>query len=143
MSELGVLSHRYDRSAHFSEKLNESVLAVKMVYYNIQGKEKISQEAIEKSRYDLIEIINEIADNLDPKKTQILPSKHFISQNMIGRLYDNKKGSLRFYLEDLRILAKHLTDLSKLTDNDMIILDELCAIGDNESSMIFKKLWLE
>ena len=31
MSVLGILSHRYDNSAHFSEELNESVLTIKMV----------------------------------------------------------------------------------------------------------------
>lgn len=142
MSELGVLSHRYDRSSHFSEKLNESVLVIKMVYYNIPRK-KISQDVIEKSRSDLIEIVNDVINNLDPKKTQIFSNRYFISQNMLKRLYDDKKGSLRFYLDDLRKLVKNLNDLSKLTDNDIVILDELCSIGDNESSMIFKKLWLE
>jgi hypothetical protein len=134
MSELGVLSHRYDRSAHFTEELNESVLIIKMSYYRIEGKEKISKEQLENSQKILIEIITEIADNLDPKKMETPLEKHFISRNLLKTLYTNKRGKLRFYLEDLRTLAEHLNDLSKITEEDIGILDELCAIGDNESS---------
>jgi len=143
MSELGVLSHRYDKSAHFSEELNESVLTIKMVYYKMHGYEKIGEEKIETSKDILIEIITEIGDNLDPKKTIIVPERRFISRNLLKTVYSNKRGRLKFYLEDLKKVAGHLKDFSKMTDDDIVILDELCAFGDNESSMIFRKLWLE
>ena len=84
MSEIGVLSHRYDRSAYFSEELNNSVLTIKMVYHNIHGIEDIGQEKLNKSKEELIEIISEIMENLDPEKTRIDPEKHFISRNLIN-----------------------------------------------------------
>lgn len=143
MSEIGVLSHRYDRSAHFSEELNNSVLTIKMVYYNIHGIEDIGQEKLNKSKEELIEIISEIMENLDPEKTRIDLEKHFISRNLINNLYNMKKGRLKFYLDDLKNAINHLKNISKITEDDIKILDELCSLGNTESSMIFRKLWLE
>jgi len=143
MSEIGVLSHRYDRSAHFSEELNNSVLTIKMIYYKMPGNENISQEKLSESMEELIEIITEILENLDPEKTRIDPEKHYISRNLINNLYNMKKGRIKFYLDDLKNAIDHLKNISKLTKNDIKILDELCSFGNTESSMIFRKLWLE
>lgn len=143
MSELGVLSHRYDRSAQFSEELNNSVLTIKLLYYKMPGKENIKQDQLNRSRDELIEIISEIKENLDPNEIKTIPEKHFISRNLINKLYNTKKGKLNFYLDDLKEIIEHLKDLSKITDEDIKILDELCSLGNTESSMIFRKLWLE
>lgn len=144
MSELGVLSHRYNTLSELSTEINGAVTILKKIYYKLPGMKDLSETQIEDSKDKLFEIMVKIIKNLSPgydlydkdiKDIRPLPT------SFIERIKDSKKGEIPYYVEDLNEVIKHIKNNVTFTEKDIVILDELSSIMDVETSTVFRKFW--
>jgi hypothetical protein len=143
--ELGVLSHGYKTSSYLSEQINKATIILKKVFYKLPGYESIDRKEIESGLRKLHDILLGIEDLLSlqkPRNSHGEEVERGISGGFIEKIRESKSGELNFYIQDLKDLQSHLkAGINSITEKDIIILNELCAIADSETSRIFREMW--
>jgi hypothetical protein len=147
MSDVGVISHEYQRSSELAKKINDALIVVKKAHYQLPSSSVLSDEEISSSQQFLINVLRKLlkafsakaqVDVMEPSSEIDLPG------SLLQRIRTKQKPKLIYYLADLRKAAEHLEQgVNYLTDSDLGLLDDMCAAIDIQTATIFQKFWKE
>ena len=147
MSDVGVISHEYQRSSELAKKINDALIVVKKAHYQLPSSSILSDEEISCSQQFLINVLRKLlkafsakaqVDVMEPSPEIDLPG------SLLQRIRTKQKPKLMYYLADLRKAAEHLEQGGDyLTDSDLSLLDNICAAVDIQTATIFQKFWKE
>lgn len=140
MSQISFLSDQYKQMASTSDKINNSVIALKKQSLIKEGqsqypKLKVSKEELEEACNVLIPFLenvnNAITGNI--QESTFLPS-------LVFEDYKNRLSSNQFLKDDIEELVERLKSGQDVESKNILMLDELLTIIDIERSKLFRKL---
>jgi hypothetical protein len=136
MSELGVLSDRYQRISEWLIRFNEAVMFLKDVYL---GKVQYEAKAVETWMDTIASFLKQIVqDDVDENPSQLLvPEVAILAvQNVVRKNL--------FLLSSVKNIYETLTvDRFKkgLSKADFDVLDKIAAILSENASQAFRRIW--
>jgi hypothetical protein len=140
MSDISVLSGRYDAISKFSTKLNEAILLLKKAALRANQPRKMTVVSdwteTDRAREFLGELLGEIIETLEGRP----PAKSTIPHSLVDdfqKLRVNEPG-LDQVLKNLHL---RLTSFRDLIPEDFEFLDKLLSVVDADVSAVFSKLW--
>ena len=152
MSDIGVISHEYQMSSELAKKINDALIVIKKVHYQLPSGSALSGEEISRNQRFLINVLHKLLESISAKaQTQVHqvnvgePSSEVdVPGSLVQRIRTKQKPKLVHYLADLRKAAEHLEQgTDYLTDSDLSLLDDMCTAIDIQTASIFQKFWKE
>ena len=147
MSDVGVISHEYQKSSELAKRINDALMIVKKVHYQLPSSTALSGERISESRNFIVSILRKLIDAFSAKaQVDVIeaPSEIELPSSLLQRIRTRQRPKLSYYLADLRRAWEHLEQgIEYLTDNDLRLLDDVCAAMDLQTATIFQKFWKE
>ena len=147
MSDVGVISHEYQRSSELAKKINDALIVVKKAHYKLPSSSVLSDKEISCSQQFLINVLRKLLEAFSTKaRVNVMePSSEIdLPGSLLQRIRTKQKPKLIYYLADLRKAAEHLEQgVDHLTDSDLSLLDDICAAMDIQTATIFQKFWKE
>lgn len=142
MSDLSVLTQQYENVAQLSRKLNDAVVATKMVRERLPGVEGIQPDEINACQRQLSGIVADLLASLDGALLPPRPSaRPTIPRSFLARLRRDHSTDLEYFRDDLARVGQRLVrGLCALDDGDVLMLDQLAAAADAETSQVFRRL---
>lgn len=140
MSEISVLSNQYEKLVNTSEKINNSVIALKkkglLNQKNIKLKHpklSLSEKDYSKATDTLIIFLQNLTGLLNENKT---------TEDIPLIVLDNyiKKLSEPYFKDDLNQLINDLKNQKELEERDIRVLDRIISVLDSERTLLFRKL---
>jgi hypothetical protein len=143
MGDVSVLSHEYKAASELSQTINWAVIALKKVRLGLPGAEAITPEQLDTHRRCIAELLDAFvallaftgAHGLDEAIAARIPGA------LVARLQAERRGDLAYYLDDLQqAVARVRQGPAQLTAGDFVLLDQLAAAADAETSNVFRRL---
>jgi recombinational DNA repair ATPase RecF len=140
MSQISFLSDQYKQLAATSDKINNSVIALKK--RNLLKEDnakyphlKISKDEINEASSTLIPFLENVSNALNGniEESDFLPT-------LIFEDYKNRLSSNQYLEEDIKELIEKLKSDSEMESKNILILDDLLSVLDIERSALFRKL---
>lgn len=142
MSEISVLSNQYEKLVQTSDKINNSVIAVKK-------KDLLSRHTIKHQFPKLIltdedfkeamSVLLHFLQNLN----SLINEESNKSDDLPLIILDDYKAKLNespYFKEDLAQLILDIQDSKVLDEKDIKVLDRVLSVLDNERTLLFRKL---
>jgi hypothetical protein len=147
MSDVGVISHEYRKSSELAKRMNDALIIVKKIHYQLPSSTALSGESISESRHLIVSVLRKLLDAFSAKAQVAFietPSEIELPSSLLQRIRTRQRPKLTYYLADLRRASEHLEQgIEYLTDNDLRLLDDVCAAMDLQTTTIFQKFWKE
>lgn len=142
MSEISVLSNQYEKLVQTSDRINNSVIAVKK--NDLLSRKAVKQEfpkliLSEKDFKEAMGILLGFLQNLnsllneESNKSEDLPL-------IILADYKAKLSESPYFKEDLAQLITDIQENKKLDEKDIQVLDRVLSVLDSERTLLFRKL---
>jgi hypothetical protein len=144
MSDLSTLSHEYAANALFADEVNTLILMLKKFFLKTRGKEGISNEEISKTREKLIELLEGILVELNPKSLDsetIKKRSGLIPLEVIEKIRGQYRNEPVYLVEDINELIDRLKYDKQIDSSGFELLDTLCDAADNITSTSFRRFW--
>lgn len=144
MSDLSTLSHEYAANALFADEVNNLILMLKKFFFKTKGKGIISTEEMAKTREKLIEFLEGILVELNPKSLDqdaIKNRKGVIPLEVIERIQEQYRNKLDCFVEDIKNLIDRLKYNKQIDPSGFDLLDKMCDAADNITSTSFRRFW--
>jgi hypothetical protein len=142
MSEITLITKRYDNITDFTSKVNRSVIVFKKKSL-LEDKDnlskypklKLNQEEIEKAEYDLLETLS-LLEKL-PKDADYNSDLTGLSESS-----DLKKFVLNNEADrkEIKMIIQNLKERKPLIKMNFILLDKIISVLDSERNLLFRKL---
>jgi len=138
MSDISILSTRYDSIAKFSTRLNEAILLLKKAALKAGQPVMMLREGSEtdKAREFLGKLSGELIETLDEHFSAKTTIPHSLVEGL-QRLTRNEPN----FNQEVKNLHHRLTHFGDLTQEDFVLLDKLLSAVDADASAVFRKLW--
>jgi hypothetical protein len=138
MSDISILSGRYDTISKFSNKLNEAILLLKKAALKAREPVMMVREGSEtdKAREFLRLLLGELIETLDER----FPTKATIPYSLVDAFQKLCQTQPDFD-QKLKNLHHRLTHYRDLIPDDFDLLDKLLSVVDADASAVFRKLW--
>jgi hypothetical protein len=140
MSQISFLSDQYEQLASTSDKINNSVIALKKGSLLKENNSKyshlkISKDEINEASNILIPFLENVSNALNGNilESDFLPT-------LIFEDYKNRLSSNQYMEEDIKELIENLKSDGKIESKSISILDDLLSVLDTERSALFRKL---
>ncbi len=142
MSDISVLSNQYERLVDTSEKINNSVIALK--------KRSILEDKNTNAKYPRLSVTVDEVSNAKNILLSFLMNINKIVQgetqeseyipSLILEDYKNRLASNQYLEEDVNEIVTKLNNNEQIETRHMTVLDEILSILDIERSNLFRKL---
>jgi ABC-type transporter Mla subunit MlaD len=132
MSDISALSHDYEATAQFAERVNTAVLALKKSMRHGHKRAYVGSEEA-----SLVEIVQAVTNQLQADSTPPTPS---IPPEVIERLGSQHNAQMGYLLDDLASARDALRGQSPLSNDVLRVLDEICDAADASASAMFRRL---
>ena len=130
MSDISTLSHDYEATSEFAQKVNDAVLSLKKALRRNQ----------QKSRADL----RDLADIVEAVKKQVVPEKSErsaeIPAEVVERLTAEHQSQIGYFVDDLTTAENALRGESPVDAEVIRVLDAICDAADASASAMFRRL---
>ena len=136
MSELGVLSDRYQRISEWLIKFNEAVMLLKDVYL---GRERYEARAVESWMDTIASFLNDVLQREIVDRTaklEVPESAILAVQNVLG-----KDPFLRSSLESIYEALATERFKRALSKEDFDALDKIASVLSENASKAFRRIW--
>ncbi len=144
MSDMTALSHEYETSASFAERVNAAVLQVKKACFHRDNMPEPAVDALADSSKQLANILGELAVRLASLRQsgdQIqLPQAMEVPEEVLERIENKQRSRLAYFIEDLELAAEALAGKGKIDNRVLGTLDEVCEAADAIASAMFRRL---
>jgi hypothetical protein len=141
MSDISILSGRYDTISKFSTKLNEAILILKKAALKAsQPAPAVTYVRDWSAANDASEFLDKLLGELVETLDGSLPSKAAIPYSLVDgfqKLHLNDPD----FAQEVNNLRYRLTHFRDLTPEDFELLDKLLSAVDADESAVFRKLW--
>jgi hypothetical protein len=141
MSDISILSGRYDTIAKLSNKLNEAILLLKKAALKAGQPAPPATRVNEGSETDkarefLGKFLGDLAKTLGERFSADATMPHSVFE-ALQKLSQNEPN----FDQALNALHYRLTHYQDLTLENLALLDKLLAVVDTEGTAVFRKLW--
>jgi hypothetical protein len=147
MSDVGVISHEYQKNSELAKQINDALIIVKKAHYQLLSSSALSNERISESRHFLVSVLRKLSGAFTAKaRVDVIeaPSEIDLPSSLVQRIRTKQRPKLTYYLADLKKASEHLEKgVEYLTDSDLRLLDDVCAAIDLQTAIIFQKFWKE
>jgi uncharacterized protein YfdQ (DUF2303 family) len=147
MSDIGVISHEYQTASELTKKINDALIVIKKVHYQLASSKTLSDGEISQSRQLISDILHKLMVALSTKvQKEVAPVTQEVDLpgSLLQRIRIKQKPKIVYYLADLKKVTEHLEKgIDHLTEEDFGLLDEMCAAADTQTATIFQKFWKE
>lgn len=142
MSEISVLSNQYEKLVRTSDKINNSVIAVKKKDLLSRNTAKqqfpkliLTEEDFKEAMTILLGFLRNLNSllNEESSKSEDLPL--IILDDYIAKLTESP-----YFKEDLAQLIADIQENKKLDEKDIRVLDRVLSVLDSERTLLFRKL---
>ena len=142
MSEISVLSNQYEKLVKTSDRINNSVIAVKK-------NDLLSRKAIKQQFPKLILSEDDFKEAMDillgflQNLNNLLNEDSNKFEDLPLIILDDYKAKLTespYFKEDLTELIKDIQENKKLDEKDIQVLDRVLSVLDSERTLLFRKL---
>jgi hypothetical protein len=140
MSDLSIIAHDYELNAEFARRLNDAVLNLKRVYLLRRAPTSDNQQAIEKSRNELRQLLESLISAIQGQGKSWTADQAQIPADVIDRLRKSLKGELPDTMAELRRVAEALPKGVALDEAAFAALDRVCEAADATASAAFRRL---
>jgi|ERR1035438_9385303 hypothetical protein len=132
MSDISALSHDYEATARFAERVNTAVLSLKRSLH--RGQRDLSSPS---QNEGLADIVLAVRTQLGTGPAQTAPP---VPPEVVERLNSEHKKQMGYLLEDLASAEQALRGNTPVDSEVMRILDEICDAADASASAMFRRL---
>ena len=136
MSELGLLSDRYQRISEGLIRFNEAIMFLKDVYLGQIGYER---KAIGLRMDTIASLLKQVL----PEQPQESESESSVPESAIIAVRKVVQGDL-FLHSSVKNIYQTLTDdrfKKELTNDDFIVLDTIAGVLSENASQAFRRIW--
>jgi ABC-type transporter Mla subunit MlaD len=131
MSDVSALSHDYEATAQFAERINSAVLSLKKALRH--GPRALAPN----ETGTLADVVQAVRTQLGQRLTPTTPS---VPQEVIERLTSEHKAQMGYFLDDLAGAEKALRGNSPVDAEVIRVLDDICDAADASASAMFRRL---
>jgi hypothetical protein len=126
MSDISALSHDYEATSQFAERVNSAVLLLKKSL-------RRSQE-----RPDM----GDLANLVEAVKKQLSSAEHSnaVPTEIVERLSSEHQTQMSYLIEDLRTAEEALRGKAAVDPAVIRVLDAICDAADASASAMFRRL---
>lgn len=126
MSDISALSHDYEATSQFADRINSAVLLLKKSLHHSQA------------RPDL----GELANLVEAVKTQLSSSEHSttVPTEVVERLSSEHQAQMSYLIADLQSAEEALRGKAAVDPSVIRVLDEICDAADASASAMFRRL---
>jgi hypothetical protein len=142
MSEISVLSNQYEKLVKTSDRINNSVIAVKKKDLISRDTVKhqfpkllISEEDIKEAMTILLSFLKNLNSLLNEESTNSEDLPLIILED-----YKAKLSESPYFKEDLTQLIIDIQENKQLDEKDIKVLDRVLSVLDSERTLLFRKL---
>jgi hypothetical protein len=138
MSQISFLADQYEQMALTSDKINNSVIALKKRSLIKEGhypKLTVSKEELEEAFKVLIPFL----ENVNSALTGTIQESSFLP-SLVFEDYKHRLSSNQFLKDDIEELIERLKSDRDIDSKSILMLDELLTILDIERSTLFRRL---
>ncbi len=132
MSDVSALSHDYEATAQFAERVNSAVLSLKKSLRKRPTRTLAPSET------------GALADVVQAVRTQLgqglMKPTSSVPPEVIERLTSEHKAQMGYFLEDLTGAEKALRGNSPVDSGVIRVLDDICDAADASASAMFRRL---
>ncbi len=143
MSDISLLSHEYNTTSEFSQKLNNALIKLKKHVLSLPGSEQITREEVEESRKSISQIILGIVIQINPERMPqgLDITELMVPGSLVSRIRQERRGDIAYFLEDLDRSSSKLMDFTQeLSKEDLEIIDYVASVADEQTSKVFRRL---
>jgi hypothetical protein len=126
MSDISALSHDYEATSQFAEKVNTAVLNLKKKLSGLQQQPDL-------------ETLAGIVEAVQNQLTDSTPSAAVPSE-VVVRLRAEHQRQIGYLVDDLNSAQEALRGKSPVDQNVIRILDAICDAADASASAVFRRL---
>lgn len=126
MSDISALSHDYEATSEFAEKVNNAVLGLKR---SLKRPQKMPDLAA-------------LADIVRAVRTQLASSEKStaVPPEVVDRLSSEHQNQMSYLLDDLDTAEGALRGQSAVDEEVIRVLDAICDAADASASAMFRRL---
>jgi len=126
MSDISALSHDYEATSQFADRINSAVLQLKKSLHHSQA------------RPDL----GELASVVEAVKTQLSSAEHSttVPMEVVERLSSEHQAQMSYLIADLQSAEEALRGKAAVDPAVIRVLDEICDAADASASAMFRRL---
>lgn len=126
MSDISALSHDYEATSHFAQKINDAVLSLKKSLRRPQQKADLGS---------LADIVLAVRSQLESaqRSTAVPPE-------VVERLSSEHQNQMSYLIEDLSTAEGALRGKAPVDDEVIRVLDAICDAADASASAMFRRL---
>ena len=142
MSEISVLSNQYEKLVKTSDKINNSVIAVKKKDLLSRNTVKqqfpkliLSEEEFKEAMAILLNFLQNLSSLLNEESNK--------SEDLPLIILDDYKAKLTespYFKEDLTQLITDIQENKEMDKKDIRVLDRVLSVLDSERTLLFRKL---
>ncbi len=140
MSEISVISNQYNAVVDTTDKVNNSIIALKKrnILSHKQGEHKfeLSQEELDSAKNYLLSFL-EFLKQLQDKNT-LAPG--YLPSALVTDFQNKIINSVPFFEVEVQNIIVSITNDKNLEEKQFDLLDKMASTLDNERTVLFKKL---
>jgi len=138
---MGLLSGRFETLSETLGAFNDSVIAIKKVFYGISGLERFSDQDMTEHSLNVRSLLEKsLRVLIDPDC--YLSEEDIAAQLVADGLKERRRGDTDDLIEEIKQTMAHLqSGWQDLDDEDLLLLDSICWLIDSEASLTFRRIW--
>jgi hypothetical protein len=141
MSDISILSRRYEAVSKLSDKLNDAVLILKKKALKANEPESGMLRARDWSETDEArEVLRNFLDEALKIIDGQITSEAIIPYSLVDR-FQKLNETMPHFIQELRELYRRMAKYQDLTPKDFDLFDELLSVVDSNVEAVFSKLW--
>jgi hypothetical protein len=144
MSDLGLLSHKYQTVAELARQLRRNVLLIKRFFYRLLPLGKEQETEVNKA-FSEIKIIIEFLIDVIPLNEEVVWPVRWVDEPPISDALVEQLRKIHIldsprYVRSLKNLREKLQDPVTLKEKDIFLLEEIAYTASNDANTVFRKL---
>lgn len=144
MSDLGLLSYKYQTMAELARRLRRNVLLIKRLYYGLPVSEKDKETDIRKMLVETQEIVEFLRDVVPLSEEDVWPARWLdespLPNDLVEQLRKIHNLDKPQYVKTLTRLGQRLQDITALKEKDIFLLEEIAYAASADANTVFRKL---
>lgn len=140
MSDMGILSSHFTQSTQLCQDLNEALIELKRIQYQMAGYDAVAPTQVQAMREMLLAAMNGVLAELKPDSVAPDAPRWDYPRGVIRhleRLHDNAPN---FYQTDLVALQARLQQGDTLSESDFTLLDEMGRVLTYDAARAYRQI---
>lgn len=141
MTNVGLLSTRFESLTETLRAFNDSVIAVKKKLYEMPGSESISCQKITEYTTIITTFLKNTLSAINDSTSYYRDDDTAI-QTVVENLREKRRGDIEDLIEEIEQTIHQLeSNWRGLSEEELLLLDSICWLIDSEAALTFRRIW--